>query len=347
MALTSADLPKLVELLNLIDIRVQVRRKTAAAWTASDEVLLAGEWGKETDTGKLKQGDGVTTWNTLTYFSGGGGTSIGPENAGTGISIDATDPAVPVISSTVASLALSGRVATYSALPTGLGPSDSGKAYLVDADGLIYVWSGTSWPASGAGLKVSSNSGYTTPPTTGWSQLNPGSCQYRTDSSSRTIQAPVESALNLHCEVRPLPATTKWRVTAAIRMFQFSLMYTLGGVILLDSASNKCKVASVQYISSPDFGFFFQNFSNLSTFVSTYAGTGTFYQNSDVWIRLEDDGTNLKFYVGLDSETFFLIFSHARTTYLTPDKIGFAVSPQNSTRGAAVKLLSWKEEIIP
>lgn len=41
------DLPKLVELLNKIDIRVQVRRKSAAARTASTEVLLDGEWGKD------------------------------------------------------------------------------------------------------------------------------------------------------------------------------------------------------------------------------------------------------------------------------------------------------------
>lgn len=69
MSLTNEDLPKLVELLNLIDIRVKVRRKTAAGWTSSNEVLLSGEWGKETDTGKMKQGDGTTAWNSLPYFA--------------------------------------------------------------------------------------------------------------------------------------------------------------------------------------------------------------------------------------------------------------------------------------
>lgn len=73
MALTNSDLPKLLELLNLIDIRVQVRRKDAAGWVTSNEVLLAGEWGKEDDTGKVKQGDGVTAWNDLAYFGGEGG----------------------------------------------------------------------------------------------------------------------------------------------------------------------------------------------------------------------------------------------------------------------------------
>ena len=67
MALTNADLPKLLELLNSIDIRVQVRRKTAAGWTSSNEVLLQGEIGLETDTGKFKFGDGSTAWNSLAY----------------------------------------------------------------------------------------------------------------------------------------------------------------------------------------------------------------------------------------------------------------------------------------
>ena len=46
-----------------------------------------------------------------------------------------------------------GTVATYADLPAGLGPSDAGKAYLVSADGKLYIWSGTSWPADGQGAQ--------------------------------------------------------------------------------------------------------------------------------------------------------------------------------------------------
>lgn len=55
-------------------IPVQVKRKTAAAWTAADPVLLAGEPGFESDTGKLKIGDGATPWTGLSYIGGAGGT---------------------------------------------------------------------------------------------------------------------------------------------------------------------------------------------------------------------------------------------------------------------------------
>lgn len=55
-------------------IPVQVKRKTAAAWTLADPVLLAGEPGFESDTARLKIGDGVTAWSGLSYIGGAGGT---------------------------------------------------------------------------------------------------------------------------------------------------------------------------------------------------------------------------------------------------------------------------------
>jgi hypothetical protein len=39
-----------------------------AQWVASDSVLAAGELGVETDTGKVKVGDGVTNWTGLGYL---------------------------------------------------------------------------------------------------------------------------------------------------------------------------------------------------------------------------------------------------------------------------------------
>ena len=48
--------------------QIQIRRGTAAAWTAAGTLLTQGEFGLETDTGKLKIGDGVTTWLSLPYI---------------------------------------------------------------------------------------------------------------------------------------------------------------------------------------------------------------------------------------------------------------------------------------
>jgi hypothetical protein len=51
--------------------RIKLRRDTAANWTASDPILADGEPGLETDTRKLKYGNGTSTWTVLEYSSGG------------------------------------------------------------------------------------------------------------------------------------------------------------------------------------------------------------------------------------------------------------------------------------
>lgn len=55
--------------------QIQLRRGTAAAWTAANPVLAEGELGIETDTAKIKAGDGSTAWVSLGYVVGGGGGS--------------------------------------------------------------------------------------------------------------------------------------------------------------------------------------------------------------------------------------------------------------------------------
>lgn len=47
--------------------QIQVRRDTAANWTSEDPTLASGEWGLETDTDKIKIGDGSTSWSSLDY----------------------------------------------------------------------------------------------------------------------------------------------------------------------------------------------------------------------------------------------------------------------------------------
>jgi len=47
---------------------IQIRRGTAADWTSNNPVLAQGEFGLETDTKKIKIGDGTTNYVTLDYF---------------------------------------------------------------------------------------------------------------------------------------------------------------------------------------------------------------------------------------------------------------------------------------
>ena len=49
--------------------KIQFRRDTAINWSNTNPTLAQGEPGLETDTGKVKYGDGNTNWTGLTYAS--------------------------------------------------------------------------------------------------------------------------------------------------------------------------------------------------------------------------------------------------------------------------------------
>jgi hypothetical protein len=74
--------------------QIQVRRGTASQWTSANPTLSAGEFGFETDTNKLKCGNGATAWNSLAYISSDG--DITGVTAGTGISGGGTSGTVTV-----------------------------------------------------------------------------------------------------------------------------------------------------------------------------------------------------------------------------------------------------------
>jgi hypothetical protein len=47
--------------------QIQLRRDTAANWALINPILAQGEPGLETDTGKVKYGNGINVWNVLPY----------------------------------------------------------------------------------------------------------------------------------------------------------------------------------------------------------------------------------------------------------------------------------------
>lgn len=50
-------------------VTLQVKRGTISEWISNNPILAQGEFGFESDSGKLKIGDGITGWNSLAYVS--------------------------------------------------------------------------------------------------------------------------------------------------------------------------------------------------------------------------------------------------------------------------------------
>jgi hypothetical protein len=75
--------------------RILLRRDTSENWVKAEAVLLEGEPGYETDTGKLKIGDGSNTWSALDYYGGTGATGISGPTGAPGNSNYLTPPSNP------------------------------------------------------------------------------------------------------------------------------------------------------------------------------------------------------------------------------------------------------------
>lgn len=60
-----------------IKTRIKLLRATSARWLEANTVLSAGEPGLETDTNKLKFGNGTDAWSVLPYASGGASVEVG------------------------------------------------------------------------------------------------------------------------------------------------------------------------------------------------------------------------------------------------------------------------------
>ena len=52
-----------------LNVKIKHRYDTASNWTTNNPVLLAGELGIESNTGKMKVGDGTTLWSRLGYVT--------------------------------------------------------------------------------------------------------------------------------------------------------------------------------------------------------------------------------------------------------------------------------------
>lgn len=63
-------------------VKFQVRNDTAANWAATNPVLAAGEPGLETDTGRVKFGNGTSNWAALPYVDAAGLSNASPQPLG-------------------------------------------------------------------------------------------------------------------------------------------------------------------------------------------------------------------------------------------------------------------------
>ena len=61
--------------------KIQLRNDTSSSWSSANPILAQGEPGLETNTSKIKYGNGTSAWNCLPYANG--------ENCGSACGVEA------------------------------------------------------------------------------------------------------------------------------------------------------------------------------------------------------------------------------------------------------------------
>jgi hypothetical protein len=139
-------------------------------------------------------------------------------------------------------------------------------------------------------------------------------------------------------------STSKWRLSCRVRRHTPLTAFEGLGLAVKDSGG--------KYIF---FGWTYVNvvlskvkFSNGSSYDGdTQIDTSNFFRDSgastsyvnverDLWMRIDDDNTNLTFWLSIDGDYWVKIFSEARTTYLngTMSLAGIAMNPNNAANAA-------------
>lgn len=123
-------------------IQFQFRRGTASEWTSADPVLAAGEMGIETDTKKVKIGDGVNNWANLSYGMGVDDLQVTTTAGST------TNRAINITNSTISSNTVSGALIVTGGVGIGGNLNLGGNLVISDkilptSNGLIDIGSPT------------------------------------------------------------------------------------------------------------------------------------------------------------------------------------------------------------
>ena len=211
----------------------------------------------------------------------------------------------------------------YSALPAA---GNVGALYFATDNGWLLRDNGTSWDAYVDGQPI------TPPPTTGWTDVNLGTDTVVADLGAQLMTVAARSGLgNWALRVRTLSPASNY--TAEFRLdYTPPISSTQGsfygfGVVLRESSSGKIVTFAVGDNSSGN--------SLIALSVTSWNGptgsSSSIYTDEEPvayfpnWWRIRDDGTNRYFEYSLNRLEWITALSHGRTTFITPDQIGFAV----------------------
>jgi hypothetical protein len=133
--------------------------------------------------------------------------------------------------------------------------------------------------------------------------------------------------------------TPPYTVTVAFQITMRLVNYSFCGILLRSSTGGQCE----SYAIGPLKVIGVNRWTSATLWASGVVTSPLPDMASLIWLRIQDNGTNRIYSWSMDGVNFEVSYTIGRTTYITPDEVGFFVNPANASYGPSMLLLSWKQ----
>jgi hypothetical protein len=214
------------------------------------------------------------------------------------------------------------QVGGYSSRPSAVRGGTTYRASDID---LAWLYNGSNWDLSHP-LYVPYSKRVDI---SGWTSLNLGTTTWTNYNGVQVVTVPAESSLKVHgyYHAKPTAPFTLNVILPCVPIGQSDVLYS---IFMRDSSSGKIKTFGV-YSKNSFNGIEVTNWTDANTMSSDLVQVD---MNNDpyIWLRIEDDNTNWRYYFSNDGVTYTRVYTETRNTFVTaPDVVGIGVTRNNTT----------------
>lgn len=235
---------------------------------------------------------------------------------------------------------------TYASLPTA--SNCTGQVYFCSDIDTVYRSNGSTWEPIRVGGAAAPDMG--NPVSAGLTTTTLDSATFAADKGSRLLSVPSNSGEKFRGEYWALSPTSNYTATFYLDIYVKLFSYSRHGVFLWESSSGKFIMLTLNCQSS-----FFMSAERWNSTTSPSASfTGQYNLNGASgsqggtdgswphWFRIRDNGTNRIMDFSFNGLDWMQLLSESRTTFITPDYIGWGGSVNNGSNTSTARLRSYK-----
>ena len=289
--------------------------------------------------------DSITGAITIAATGGGGGVAVRDE----GSTLTAAAGFLDFVGAGVGATTVSGGVQVSIPGAAALGVRDEGTTLTAAAGFLDFVGAGVaattvtggvqvSVPGGGAGSNVEGRA-HVVPALTDFTWTNQGSASATQHGYGIGLRVPGHTGASLNILQRATPATP-YSVITRLNLYLPFIGTLQTGMIWRESGSGKLQTLAFEY--NGGFKVTGSNYNSPTSF-SASLFTNLTANFPFHYFRMADDGTNRSAAVSMNGDDWLVLWSATRTTFITPDQIGFYGDNNSASANPILTtFLSWE-----